>query len=521
MAPPDIMPTREPDGSLHLPFLQRIADLQTAHFSAEEVAEYENDRKYKMIGGSGGRPRYWTRQGKIVIPSTALELIREVLEAGHERHHHGGIHDLEERTSHFYWLNKDDAIRHHINTCGACQVNRAPRLGGPRGAPHINNSGRPMDRVIVDHVPMGTKSIEGYTAFITFTDVFTRWTEAYPVVSLDAPDALSALQYFRTRHSLPRVLQVDNHGAFKGEFEDYCKKNGVTVKRIESYHAEANAKGERPHGVIREKLKAYCGVNGKYNLWAQALPFIMEACMTMKNRSIGMTPFMALYGRSHTSTFDLLVGAEYMGLTVEQYRDVIHAVQDTLGLRDELRSDLQHHELTKGEKAPKFGPGDEVVLWFPTRESKDYSYYQKGYEVVAETRPDFYLIQRRELDGTIGKRETVPVKRLRAFKIRADAEDGGQYADVKDGHRVVDAIIDHTVRDGRYKFKVKWRQFGPDLGDGERVTPYAELRSLMSGCELMLREYCEKNGIKYYKLALQRAAEKREASERAAGAGDE
>ena len=43
----------------------------------------------------------------------------------------------------------------------------------------------------------------------------------------------------------------------------------------------------------------------------------------------------------------------------------------------------------------------------------------------------------------------------------------------------------------------------------------------MSGCELMLREYCEKNGIKYYKLALQRAAEKREASERAAGAGDE
>ena len=190
------------------------------------------------------------------------------------------------------------------------------------------------------------KSIEGYTAFMTFTDVFTRWTEAIPVANLSAPDALAALHLFRTRHSLPVTVQVDNHGAFEGEFETYCNNNGVKIKKIESYHAQANARGERPHALIRSKLSAYCSA-GKHTLWAQALPFIMEACMTTFNRNIGMTPFQALYGRSHTSSFDLKVGAEFLNITIDQYQDVIHAVQKTLGVRNELASDLQYEYLVE------------------------------------------------------------------------------------------------------------------------------------------------------------------------------
>ena len=509
---PGIVPTREPGGGgVHLPFLQRIADLQAALISAEELSDMKKAREFNLVGGSAGRPQYWTRKGKIVIPSTAFDMQREILDEGHERQHHGGEHDLQARTSHFYWKNKAEGIAEHIRSCPACQVNRAPRLGGEPGAPHINNSGGPFRVVIADHVPMGTKSIEGYTAFVTFTDAFTRWTEAYPVRSLSAPDTLSAFTYFRTRHSLPAVVQVDNHGAFKGEFAAYCREVGVTIKEIESYHAEANARGERQHGTIREKLRAYCSA-GKYGLWAQALPFIMEACMTMHNRSLGMTPFRALYGRQHTSAFDLRVGAEFLGVTVEQYQDIIRAVHDELSVRDELRSDLQRSEMMKERgPAPTFKPGEKVVLWFPTRESKDHSYYQRGYEVVAEVRPDFYEIQRRELDGSVSWKDTVPVKRLRAYVERAGAPDGGMYMDIRDGHRVVDAIIGHTVRDERYRFKVRWKQYGPDLGDGENVTPYAELRSLMRNCKEMLLDYCEKNGIRYYKLERQRAAEAREA----------
>jgi len=515
---PDIMPTRGPDGDIYLPFLKRIADLQGALIPAEELAEMKRSRDFKIVGGQGGRPQYWARKGKIVIPSSAFDLQREILEEGHERQHHGGEHDLLVRTSHFYWQNKADSVAQHIRTCPACQVNRAPRLGGTPGAPHINNSGGPFRCVIADHVPMGTKSIEGYTAFVTFTDTFTRWTEAYPVRSLSAPDTLSAFTYFRTRHSLPSVVQVDNHGAFKGEFAAYCKEVGVTVKEIESYHAEANARGERPHGVIRDKLRAYCSA-GKYGLWAQALPFIMEACMTMHNRSIGMTPFRALYGRQHTSTFDLKIGADFLNVTVEQYQDIIRAVHGELGLRDELRSDLQFEVLTdRNGPALRFAPGDKVVLWFPTRESKDHSYYQRGYEVVAEKRPDFYEVQRRELDGSISWTDTVPVKRLRPYLERAGAPDGGIYMDIKDEHRVVDAVVGHTVRDGRYRFKVKWRQYGPDLGDGESVTPFAELRSLMRNCKEMLLKYCEEHGIKFYKLERQRAAEAREGR---GGAGED
>jgi hypothetical protein len=350
------------------------------------------------------------------------------------------------------------------------------------------------------------KSIEGYTAFVTFTDVFTRRTEAIPVANLSAPDALAALHLFRTRHSLPVTVQVDNHGAFEGEFETYCNNNGVKIKKIESYHAQANARGERPHALIRSKLSAYCSA-GKFTLWAQALPFIMEACMTTFNRNIGMTPFQALYGRSHTSSFDLKVGAEFLNITIDQYQDVIHAVQKTLDVRNELASDLQYEHLAgEGSTAPNRG------LVVPDEADQEPLILAQGLRIMDEPKPDFYTVGQKELDGSISKTGTVPVKRLRNYDDKR-SPDGGVWMELKDRYRVVDAIVGHTVKDGRYRFKVKWRQHGPDLGDGENVTPFAELRSLMRNCKEQLSAYCKKHGIKYYLLERQRATDARETKE--------
>jgi hypothetical protein len=309
------------------------------------------------------------------------------------------------------------------------------------------------------------------------------------------------------------TVQVDNHGAFAGEFETYCNNAGVKIKRIESYHAQANARGERPHALIRSKLSAYCSA-GKHTLWAQALPFIMEACMTTFNRNIGMTPFQALYGRSHTSSFDLKVGAEFLNITIDQYQDVIHAVQRTLDVRNELASDLQYEYLV-GDKppSPTFKKGDAVALWFPTRPTKNHSYWHRGYVIMDQPRPDFYTVGQKELDGSISKTETVPVKRLRMYDATR-SPDGGVWMELKDRCRVVDSIAGHTVKDGRYRFKVKWRNYDQqDLGDGENVTPFAELRSLMRNCKEQLAAYCKSHGIKYYLLERQRATEARETRE--------
>jgi hypothetical protein len=192
---------------------------------------------------------------------------------------------------------------------------------------------------------------------------------------------------------------------------------------------------------------------------------------------------------------------------------VIHAVQKTLGVRNELASDLQYQYLV-GDKptAPKFNKGDAVALWFPTRPTKNHSYWHRGYVIMDEPKPDFYTVGQKELDGSISKTETVPVKRLRNYDDKR-SPDGGVWMELKDRYRVVDAIVGHTVKDGRYRFKVKWRQHGPDLGDGENVTPFAELRSLMRNCKEQLSAYCKEHGIKYYLLERQRATEARETKE--------
>lgn len=491
----------------YLSLLQRIHLEQTRHFSPDEINHMRATPRFKITSGAGGRPPLWTVNGKFVIPTDAVGLKREILEEGHEGALHGGEHDVISRTRHFYWLNKHDDVHRHVEACPVCQIKRAPPREGPAGAPHIVNSGFPFERVIVDHVPM-PDSDEGYKAILTFTDAFTRWNEAITVADLSAAAALSALLLFKTRHGLPAELQVDNHGAFKADFADYCKANGVAIRETAAHHAAANGIGERPHKTIQDKLRAVCSPNGKIGRWAQALPFVMEAVNTAVNRSIGMSPFEALYGREARSTLDARTGRDVLNISLSNYQELITTVQRSVGLRDHLRASLQHDaHLSSRPTPPAFSTGDEVVLFYPTRVDKMHSYWRPGYVVVGSDSTDFYTIAKREPDGNLYDRQTVPVARLRPFNA-ARSPDGGVYLDIKRGHHVVDRIVSHVVYNGRYKFRVQWRGIGRDVGD----TPasYANLYDLLRNCRPMMAAYCAKHNIKMYVLERQRAAERKE-----------
>ena len=487
-------------------YLKRIYDKQQTEFSAYELIKMETDRSFSKIDAAPYAGFIHLKgDGRLVVPAACDDIKNEILAAGHEQFFHGSKADLARRTHTFYWLDKDADMDRYLETCAICQVMRAPQRLNAAGRAHLKAPSKPLQYIIMDHVPMQTSRL-GFTAILTFADTCTRYQTAIAVRNMSAAATLGALELYKTHFSLPRIIQTDNSTSFEGEFADYLKKYNIEHVKTPAYYPQANGKGERPHKTLWEKLRAACP-GGEWQNWDTMLPYVMEAINTQWHRSLHMTPYEALYGEPAYSVVDadLARPQDFLPFNQSTYREMRKTLAEILATRETVRMIEQRHVLeAKQHEAPlKYSEGDNVLL-YREREHKGGSAWAPGYVIktVDPADPDFYIVSKRELTGEIVGSERVPVARLRPFNAER-SPDFGVTMDIKPDHGVVESIVSHSRNAaGDYSFRVKWvgRQ-------GEHSISTAGLQSLMRNCTDMLKAYCQaqKPTIKWSHLQTQRA----------------
>ena len=481
----------------------RIYKSQQTDFSEAELRHMNSNSTFHELSAAPLPGTIWVKgDARLVVPGANETIIAELLASAHDQNYHVGMSETEHRLSGYYWPGKSETITDHIHSCPICQIMRAPAAPGMLGAPHINNPVRPLHTVIMDYVPMAV-SVEGYEGIQWFTDAFTRYSTAIPVRDMSGEAAVAALELYTTHFGMPFVIQTDNSKTYvEGNFTQYMSNTGTEHVVTPSYHAQANAKAERPHKTLYDRLKAALP-SGNWKYWSQMLPFIMMTLNTSHNRGINMTPHEALYGRPARSLINAFAGREqtFTSYSIDDYHKVQANLIEHLIAREQARSLMQRDSMAsrQGEVAPQFQKGDNVVLWFPTRPAKHYSHWIPGYTVIDSPSADFYYIGKRELDGTIVGFETVPVKRLRLYDARR-SPDFGLFMDVKPDHGVVEKVVGHHRNAaGDLAFTVKWAGRA-----GAAATSTAELQTLMRNCQGMLRSYCKAKSIPWSHLLLQR-----------------
>jgi len=305
---------------------------------------------------------------------------------------------------------------------------------------------------------------------------------------------------------------VDQHGAFEGVFSAYCAEHDVVIDVIEAYNAKKNAKGERPHKPIMDRIRAVCP-RGRYDLWHTVLPTVMEAVNTAYNRNLGTSAFHVLRGYDPMTrlTVRSTVPSELAGVTPEQWLACIRAVHERLELRNLVTSYVQRedHRQRHAHTVPKFSADDSVFLFFPTRPTKLHSYFRPGYVVVREDGTDYYLVAKRQPGGKLGTPQRVPVSRLRPFDASRTPDGGASLGyDLKPDHLVVESIATHYLDDaGKYYFYPKYA--GLELSPDD---PPAVLGDLTRNCKSTLVEYLKRHGIPFACIDRQRKAEASAAS---------
>ena len=164
----------------------------------------------------------------------------------------------------------------------------------------------------------------GYDAIFVVVDMLTKVAHLIPVrkdhIAKDI--AMIFMKQVFVYHGLPRRIISDRDSKFTSNFwKALFEATHTSLAYSTAYHPQTDGQTERVNQIIEDMLRAYC--MREPNKWVRYLYLVEFAYNSSYQRSIGMSPFKALYGQEC--------------LTPLKWNDPITKVQTSQDMLDEMQ----------------------------------------------------------------------------------------------------------------------------------------------------------------------------------------
>lgn len=265
---------------------------------------------------------------QLVVPGALRPL---VLQEVHDRHGHQG----RERTHRLviercYWPGAYRDVQEHCRDCVRCGLGKAAVPAVHTFPGHLVAS-RPLEIVALDFSLL-ERSRDGLEQVLVITDVFTKYTQAYPTRDQKAATVARILvERWFYQVGVPERLHSDQGRNFESELlRQLCTLYGVQKSRTTPYHPQGNGQCERFNRTLHDLLRAL--PPEQKGRWPQHLPHLLYAYNTTVHGSTGYSPYEMLFGRPARIPLDLLLGRsaeeDFADWVVDHRRhlEVVHRV---------------------------------------------------------------------------------------------------------------------------------------------------------------------------------------------------
>ena len=245
---------------------------------------------------------------QLLVPA---ELRDEVIHSLHGKKSGAGGHFSEKKTTakvkfRYHWYGMSTDIRLWCKQCDLCGSRK--NLPKKRRAElHQYMVGFTGERLATDILgPLPTN--KGYQYILVVGDYFTRWMEAFPIRSTDAPHVAKAIvDNYLTRFGMGRKMHSDQGPCYEAQlFKEVMKLFEIDKTRTTPYHPQSDGMIERMNRTLLDRLAMMVDKNQKN--WIDQLPFAMMAYRATVHDVTGETPNMMMLGREVEVPLDLVTG---------------------------------------------------------------------------------------------------------------------------------------------------------------------------------------------------------------------
>jgi hypothetical protein len=286
-----------------LPLVDAILRANRSHASLDSLREdAETGNDYRLTLDEG----LLLRDGCLVVPDTdqlRTQLIREAHTPISQAHPSPGktIKMLRER---YYWKGMKSDVTTYLANCAACRRSHQPR-GKTPGFLHP----LPIPQYRWQHICVDFKSFPpdraGYDNIVVFIDRLSKEAISIPCTKEATATDLAHLFYTHVyrHHNVPESIVSDRGPQFISQFWNaFCSLIGTKVKLSTAFHPQTDGQTEIMNQYIDQRLRPY--VNHYQDNWAEMLPALDNAQLTLPHASIGMSPYELSHGIPPRKSFD-------------------------------------------------------------------------------------------------------------------------------------------------------------------------------------------------------------------------
>ena len=340
---------------------------------------------------------------QLVVPqSMKFEILSNVHDHVSGAHFgtHKTFHKLKQR---YWWKGMFLDTDHWCKSCTECSMRKTPR--NFKKAPLLPLPvASAFEQVAVDVLGPFPVSRKGNRYVVVFSDMLTRFVEAFAVPSVEASVIARLLvDEIIARYGAPKTLLSDRGTNFLSKLvAEVCKIFQIHKVNTSSYHPSTNGLVERFNSSLCQSISMYVAKDQKD--WCEFIPLILFAHRTSISEAIGDSPFYVLFGREPRLPIDIKYLPEMsddVTTSVSEYRK---RTVEKVELAQKLAKENLHRSKQKmkeyydrNSKEPVFEVGQRVWVYTPKSKkglSKKLLHCWFGpYRIVEQSSPVHYRLR--------------------------------------------------------------------------------------------------------------------------------
>jgi hypothetical protein len=262
-----------------------------------------------------------------------------------------------------------------------------------------------------------------------------------------------------TKRGLPKSIISDRDKILARNFwGELLKSLNITRKLSTAYHPETDGQTERINQTLEQYLRIY--TNDEQKNWVTLLPQAEFVYNNTKQETIGMSPFMANYGREprndHTDQERLPTAA------TKEVDDIIRIQRQLSNDITFLNVRMARYANQKRIEGPTFGEGDKVYLWrrnIKTRRPNSKLDFLKigPYEVKAKKGPVNYELR---LPSQMRIHPVFHVSLLEPADPETPVDTQVKiHPESQETEFEVEKVLDAARKGQQWKYLIKWKNY--------------------------------------------------------------
>ena len=276
--------------------------------------EVNQDERLKKIRGEleekgEQQPsKYSMKQGMLMyknrmVISKTSKLIAMILHTFHNSvfgGHSGFLRTYKRLTGELYWEGMKQYVKKYCEECMICQRNKTLALSPAGLLTPLEVPNRVWEEISMDFVD-GLPKENGFEVIFVVVDRFRLSVNMVTFLPMKHPyNAKSLAELFVKEvvrlHDFPKSIVSDIDKVFLSSFwKELFRLAGTRLNHSTAYHPQSDGQTEVVNRGVAIYLLCFCGE--KLKEWVKWIPWAKYWYNTTYQRSLGITPFQAVYGR--------------------------------------------------------------------------------------------------------------------------------------------------------------------------------------------------------------------------------